>query len=158
MWTPAGQDDRLRPPLQESADEVLFAVQRIFGVAEQHLQAGDVEDLGHAAHRVGEVRVVERGHERRDEARATGGEHSRRRVRHIAGLLHDLEDAVPRLPRDGASLFRARETVIAETPAIFATVCIVTALACGSDPGSPGLRSDVPRFLPTRIAIVKPAR
>jgi len=36
----SGQHDRLGPALQEGADEVLFARQGIFGVAEQHLQAG----------------------------------------------------------------------------------------------------------------------
>ena len=54
----AGQDDRLRPALQEGADQRLLAGERIFGVAEQHLEAGRVEPLRHAAHGVGEIGAV----------------------------------------------------------------------------------------------------
>ena len=102
----AGQDDRLRPPLQEGADQVLFARERIFGVAEQHLQSGGVKDLRHAANGVGEIRVVERGNEGGDEARAAGRKRPRCRVGNIADAPDDGQHPVPRLLGDGRIAFQ----------------------------------------------------
>ncbi len=68
----AGQHDRPRGALQQGADQVLFAVKRIMGVAKQHLQPGALERARHAAHGVGEVGIVERRDQRRDEAGPAG--------------------------------------------------------------------------------------
>lgn len=99
-----GQDDAFRAPAQHRLDKLFFLVRRVVGVAEKQLQAGIFERVGDAPRGVGKVGIVDRWHQRRNEAGAPGRQAAGRLVKHVAECIDGIHDPLARFLRDAGIL------------------------------------------------------
>ena len=122
----AGNDQRRRPLAQEDLEQPLLLQAGIVRVAHLDLEAGVAEPVIDAAHHVGENIVRQRRHQHADDIGARRGQRPGVGVRHIAKLRRRPPRSGGADPRDTRSGSRnARDTVMAPTPASFATSAIV---------------------------------
>jgi hypothetical protein len=120
-----GHDHARRVLRREKAEDVLLPARDVAGVGDLRLPGAVVGGVHDAAQEVGEDRVGDRGNHHADHPRPRRGEHLRGRVRHVAEACHGVAHPGERLRATRSGVRRAREAVIALTPAFIATSCSV---------------------------------
>ena len=105
----AGDGQRVGRPAQHGADLLFLTQQRIARGRQHQLESGRLKALGQRLHGLGEHRVGQAGHDGRDHAGPSAGQHAGLLVGHVAGGrqgVHDAQGGVGRHPLGLAQVAR----------------------------------------------------